>query len=218
TLDCVAQCSQRSALTELRTELVSHLPCRSTRWPAYSVTDISADLNWGSASSIAATPKIHCCALQSLPRPRVCGRCNTMGRGQRAWLRAAALLASVSGLAYAMEDNAPGTTGLLEAAVGGKRTLVLADWPQIQDSHSMFFSALKARGHELAFRFSGTSGSNLPLTLFGEREFDNLVLLAQPVSGGADKRKGAVTIADVMGFIEDGGNVLVAGGEDMGVL
>lgn len=55
------------------------------------------------------------------------------------------MLASVSALAYAMEDNAPGTTGLLEAAVGGKRTLVLADWPQIQDSHSMFFSALKVR-------------------------------------------------------------------------
>lgn len=68
-----------------------------------------------------------------------------MGRGQRAWLRVAALLASVPALAYAMEDNAPGTTGLLEAAVGGKRTLVLADWPQIQDSHSMFFSALKVR-------------------------------------------------------------------------
>lgn len=68
-----------------------------------------------------------------------------VGRGQRAWLGAAALLASVPALAYAMEDNAPGTTGLLEAAVGGKRTLVLADWPQIQDSHSMFFSALKVR-------------------------------------------------------------------------
>lgn len=68
-----------------------------------------------------------------------------MGRGQRACLRAAALLASVTYRAYAMGGNAPGTTGLLEAAVGGKRTLVLADWPQIQDSHSMFFSALKVR-------------------------------------------------------------------------
>lgn len=68
-----------------------------------------------------------------------------MRRGQRAWLGAVALLYSVLGLASAMEDNAPGTTGLLEAAVGGKRTLVLADSPQIQDSHSMFFSALKVR-------------------------------------------------------------------------
>lgn len=47
-------------------------------------------------------------------------------------------------LAYA-GSNAPGTTGMLEAAVGGKRTLVLADGPGIQDSHSMFFDALQVR-------------------------------------------------------------------------
>lgn len=45
-------------------------------------------------------------------------------------------------MVYATE-NAPGTTGLLEATVGGKRTLVLADGPRIQDSHSMFFDVLK---------------------------------------------------------------------------
>ena len=49
----------------------------------------------------------------------------------------------------------------------------------------------------------------MPLTVFGEREFDNLVLLAQPGSEGADKRKGTVTVADVMGFIEDGGGLVV---------
>lgn len=42
-------------------------------------------------------------------------------------------------------ENAPGTTGVLEAAVGGKRTLVLADGPGIQDSHSIFFDDLQVR-------------------------------------------------------------------------
>lgn len=69
-------------------------------------------------------------------------------RGSRwgALLRAGALLllllSSIATLAAA-EENAPGTTGVLEASVGGKRTLVLADGPQIQDTHSMFFAALK---------------------------------------------------------------------------
>lgn len=49
----------------------------------------------------------------------------------------------MSVLCASAEENAPGTTGVLEALVGGKRTLVLADGPQIQDSHSMFFAALK---------------------------------------------------------------------------
>lgn len=64
------------------------------------------------------------------------------GHGQWDVLRTVALLGLV-GLASAAKENAPGTTGLLEAAVGGKRTLVLADGPRIQDSHSMFFSALQ---------------------------------------------------------------------------
>ena len=61
----------------------------------------------------------------------------------------------------------------------------------------------------MAFRFSGTTGSKAPLTVFGERQFDNLVLLAQSEAGWAEKRKGAVAVADVMGFIEDGGQLLL---------
>lgn len=58
---------------------------------------------------------------------------------------AGALLAAGSALWTMVhaKENAPGTTGLLEATVGGKRTLVLADGPRIQDSHSMFFDALE---------------------------------------------------------------------------
>ncbi|CAN0397752.1 unnamed protein product, partial [Hapterophycus canaliculatus] len=75
----------------------------------------------------------------------------------------------------------------------------------------------QARGHELAFRFPGST--DMPLAAYGEREFDNLVLLAQSLSGAAaEKGSRAVTVADVMEFIEDGGNVLVGGGEGMGML
>lgn len=63
----------------------------------------------------------------------------------------------------------------------------------------------KARGHDLAFRFAG-SAAPVALKSFGEREFDNLVLLAQSLSGDAGKGgQKAVTVADVMEFIEDGG-------------
>ncbi|CBJ28067.1 Oligosaccharyltransferase, OST48 subunit (or beta subunit) [Ectocarpus siliculosus] len=137
-----------------------------------------------------------------------------MARG-RSCAAVALALASVL-LFTAAELNAPGTTGVLQASIGGKRTLVLADGPQIQDSHSMFFSALEARGHELAFRFAGSA--DVPLTSFGEREFDNLVLLAQSLSGAVEKGSKAVTVADIMEFIEDGGNVLMAGGDSMGTL
>ena len=66
---------------------------------------------------------------------------------RRCWLRpCGALLAGLLGLSgNVVGENAPGTTGLLEAAVGGKRTLVIADGPRIQDSHSMFFDALEVK-------------------------------------------------------------------------
>lgn len=67
-----------------------------------------------------------------------------MSRQGSGALRTVAVLV-FSALFAAAVENAPGTTGVLQASVGGKRTLVLADGPQIQDSHSMFFSALKVR-------------------------------------------------------------------------
>lgn len=73
------------------------------------------------------------------------------------------------------------------------------------------FLARKARGHELAFRFAG-SAAVVPLTSFGERKFDNLVLLAQSLTGSGTEKGGkgkAVTVADVMDFIEDGGELVL---------
>lgn len=51
-------------------------------------------------------------------------------------------VASLMSFSYA-DQNAPGTTGMLEAPIGGKQTLVLADSPQIRDTHSIFFDALQ---------------------------------------------------------------------------
>lgn len=67
----------------------------------------------------------------------------------------------------------------------------------------------QARGHELTLRFPGST--DVPLAAYGEREFDNLVLLAQSLSGAAgDKGSRAVTVANVMEFIEDGGELAQA--------
>lgn len=71
---------------------------------------------------------------------------------------------------------------------------------------SHFLLNKKARGHELAFRFA-ESAADVPLSSFGEREFDNLILLAQSLTGAVEKGGdgNAVAVADVMEFIEDGG-------------
>lgn len=68
-------------------------------------------------------------------------------RGGAARMAVVGIAVGLACVAAAVEgaNNAPGTTGLLEAVVGGKRTLVLADGPRIQDSHSMFFDDLQVR-------------------------------------------------------------------------
>lgn len=79
-----------------------------------------------------------------------------MARTSSRWgslLRLAALTIAVLGnLGASSEENAPGTTGILGAEVGGKRTLVLADGSRIQDSHSLFFSALEVRSRPAPLR------------------------------------------------------------------
>ncbi|CAM9644828.1 unnamed protein product, partial [Discosporangium mesarthrocarpum] len=127
--------------------------------------------------------------------------------------RAAAILwgaCAVCGVTITPAENAPATTGVLEAVVGGKRTLVLAEGPLVKSTHSMFLDALEARGHELSFGFA-SSGVSVTLSRYGEYHYDNLVVFAKGL--GAEKGgkgKGTegtamVTTKDIMGFIEGGG-------------
>ncbi|CAM9682828.1 unnamed protein product, partial [Choristocarpus tenellus] len=78
--------------------------------------------------------------------------------------------------------NAPGTTGVLEAAVGGLRTLVLAEGPLVRSTHSMFLDGLKSRGHKLSFGFS-SSGEKVELSRYGEFHYDNLIIFATMLGG-----------------------------------
>lgn len=78
-------------------------------------------------------------------------------------------------------------------------------YPSLSDAHETTTITLsQARGHELAFRFTGSTAVSVQLSLFGERQFDNVVLFAQSLSG-SETDKETVTFADIMGFIEDGG-------------
>ena len=74
----------------------------------------------------------------------------------------------------------------------------------------MFRHRPQERGHELVFRFPGVEGGKVELSLFGEKRFDNLIVLAQSLSGKSKEKEtaAAVTVQDVMGFIEDGGALL----------
>lgn len=91
---------------------------------------------------------------------------------------AAVALALASVLFTAAELNAPGTTGVLQASIGGKRTLVLADGPQIQDSHSMFFSALEV-GDKLVLTQADIPSSCVYFRLLLLRSAGSCILLVR---------------------------------------
>uniref|UniRef100_A0A7S1TQA8 Dolichyl-diphosphooligosaccharide--protein glycosyltransferase 48 kDa subunit n=1 Tax=Phaeomonas parva TaxID=124430 RepID=A0A7S1TQA8_9STRA len=119
----------------------------------------------------------------------------------RAVLAAAALWAS---LARAQEGPRSATSLTQQGVPGGKRTLVLLQEAQTQATHSNFFRGLADRGHELSFALA--SDKELSLYEHGERLFDNLCLFAPNAAAF-----GAQSADDVLGFLRDGGNVLLTG-------
>eukprot|EP00736_Rhodelphis_marinus_P001799 Rmarinus@m.3273 len=90
----------------------------------------------------------------------------------------------------------------------GKRTLVLLDSSDVEDTHSEFFSALKKDGHNLTFEVADSS--NAVLHEFGEYLYDNLVLFSPEAEDFAN-----FGMDDVLEFIDQGGNVIIAGSFEM---
>ncbi|GLD92058.1 hypothetical protein PINS_up000591 [Pythium insidiosum] len=83
----------------------------------------------------------------------------------------------------------------------GFRTAVLLESPDIQETHSKFFAQLKHRGHELSFH---VNDPDLVLEEYGVRTIDNLIIFSP------QKKLGKLSKADLLNFVEAGGNVLLS--------
>jgi len=86
-----------------------------------------------------------------------------------------------------------------------QRTLVLLDNSQIRSTHSTFFGALKAQGHELTFVEAYENDS--PLQKYGDYFYENLIMFAPSAEDFGEAFGGPEAI---IRFIDSGRNVLIA--------
>ncbi|TMW43383.1 hypothetical protein DOY81_011536 [Sarcophaga bullata] len=89
-------------------------------------------------------------------------------------------------------------------------TLVLLDNLAIRETHSMFFKSLQERGFKLTYKLA--DDASLVLSRYGEYLYKNLVIFAPSV----EEFGGEVSVEKLAQFVDDGGNVLVAGSEQSG--
>jgi len=87
------------------------------------------------------------------------------------------------------------------AAATAARTAVVLESLDMQQTHAKFFALLSGRGHELAF-FS--NDPELTLEKYGVRTYDNLVIFSP------QKKLGKLSKADLLHFVETGGNILLS--------
>uniref|UniRef100_A0A1I8PTK8 Dolichyl-diphosphooligosaccharide--protein glycosyltransferase 48 kDa subunit n=1 Tax=Stomoxys calcitrans TaxID=35570 RepID=A0A1I8PTK8_STOCA len=89
-------------------------------------------------------------------------------------------------------------------------TLVLLDNLAIRETHSIFFKSLQDRGFKLTYKLADDSG--LLLSRYGEYLYKNLIIFAPSV----EEFGGELSVEKLAQFVDDGGNVLVAGSEQSG--
>jgi len=91
-----------------------------------------------------------------------------------------------------------------------RETLVLLDNLAIRETHSIFFKSLSERGFSLTYK--SADDSNLVLSKYGEYLFENLVIFAPSV----EEFGGALSVETLTKFVDDGGNILIAGSINSG--
>jgi len=99
---------------------------------------------------------------------------------------------------------------LLAFSHAGGKTLVLLDNALVKESHSIFFASLKEKGFDLVFKTADDPG--LALTKYGEYIYEHLILFAPSV----EEFGGSIDVAAITAFVDNGGNVLVAGSSAIG--
>ncbi|XP_030380730.1 dolichyl-diphosphooligosaccharide--protein glycosyltransferase 48 kDa subunit [Scaptodrosophila lebanonensis] len=89
-------------------------------------------------------------------------------------------------------------------------TLVLLDNLAIRETHSLFFKSLHDRGFKITYKLADDAG--LLLSRYGEYLYKNVIIFAPSVV----EFGGDVSVERLSQFVDDGGNVLVAGSEKSG--
>lgn len=89
-------------------------------------------------------------------------------------------------------------------------TLVLLDNLAIRETHSIFFKSLQERGYKLTFKLA--DDANLVLSKYGEYLYKNLIIFAPSV----EEFGGDLNVERITEFVDNGGNVLVAGSANSG--
>lgn len=91
----------------------------------------------------------------------------------------------------------------LQGMVGQKNTLVIMDRLHDKSKYSMFFDELMDRKHLLTF--IQADDKNLVLETYGDFIYGNIILFA-PLT----EHFGGVKLSDLIAFMEQGGNLLMA--------
>ncbi|KAL5969885.1 Dolichyl-diphosphooligosaccharide--protein glycosyltransferase 48 kDa subunit [Taenia solium] len=97
-----------------------------------------------------------------------------------------------------------------ENQASDKNVLVLIENIVIRDTHSQFFKSLTDRNYQLTFKYA--DDSTLDLKLFGEYNYQHVVIFAPTTK----EFGGYVSVKALTDFVDNGGNVLVAGGPELG--
>ena len=90
---------------------------------------------------------------------------------------------------------------------GQNRVLVLLDSLSIKESHSIFFNSLSQRGFTLTYKVADDPA--IVLKKYGAYLYDHLILFAPSV----EEFGGTLAVDGITEFIDDGGNLLIAGSD-----
>lgn len=99
---------------------------------------------------------------------------------------------------------------ILGSSLAEKRVLVLLENLTVKETHSIYFRGLASSGYDLTFKVADDSA--LTLKKFGENLYDNLIIFAPTV----EEFGGSISPEAITEFIDEGGNVLVAGNSNLG--
>jgi oligosaccharyltransferase complex subunit beta len=96
---------------------------------------------------------------------------------------------------------------VIAGSAEGNRVLVLLDDSSTQQTHSLFFHSLSARGYQLSF--FAADDSRLALTKFGEYQYDHLIIFSSKV----EEFGGSLGVESILQFVDDGHNLVLVADE-----
>ena len=96
------------------------------------------------------------------------------------------------------------------SASGSNKVLVLLDNLNIKESHSIFFKNLQDLGLDVTYRVA--DDPSIILKKYGSFLYDHLIIFSPTV----EEFGGSLSVEGVTEFIDNGGNVLIAGSSNTG--